>query len=278
MGVSVSCFLYKEEKVLDGLINESTCCYDDDILNSSNIWTIYESDDNGDTKYISKITSTNIDTTINNKSYRILKFNSDNIYVRKDSNKYYQYLAPWNLEFLLYKENAKVGDTIQNRNGFDPLIVDSVRIKLVNDNILKYYYTKKDTIIGGIGNVNEVFFLKSKNRTPEYRSGNVCFSRNTCNIFFNQYPESSNFKDCELGIGILETYSKFDIYPTYTKDEVHIVRSDFAPVAINVYDLLGNCILTKTTRISNEKLSLKNLQSGIYIIEIGNYRRKVVKD
>jgi hypothetical protein len=37
MGVSVSCFLYKEEKVLDGLINESTCCYDDDILNSSNI-------------------------------------------------------------------------------------------------------------------------------------------------------------------------------------------------------------------------------------------------
>jgi hypothetical protein len=178
----------------------------------------------------------------------------------------------------LYKENAKVGDTIQNRNGFDPLVVDSVRIKLVNDNILKYYYTKKDTIIGGIGNVNEVFFLKSKIRTPEYRSGNVCFNLYVCNIRFNQYPESINFKNCQLDIGILETDSKFDIYPTYTTDEVHIVRSDFAPVAINVYDLLGNCILTKTTRISNEKLSLKNLQSGIYIIEIGNYKRKVVKD
>jgi hypothetical protein len=178
----------------------------------------------------------------------------------------------------LYKENAKVGDTIQNRNGFDPLIVDSIRIKLVNDNILKYYYTKNDIIIGGIGNVNEVFFLKSKIRTPEYRSGNVCFNLYVCNIRFNQYPESINFKNCQLDIGILETNSKFDIYPTYTTDEVHIVRSDFAPVAINVYDLLGNCILSKTTRNSNEKLSLKNLQSGIYIIEIGNYKRKVVKE
>jgi hypothetical protein len=206
-----------------------------------------------------------------------LKFNSDNIYVRKDSNKYYQYLAPWNLEFLLYKENAKVGDTIQNRNGFDPLVVDSIRIKLVNDNILKYYYTKKDTIIGGIGNVNEVFFLKSKNRTPEYRSGNVCFSRNTCNIFFNQYPEYSSFKDCQLGIGILETNSKFDIYPTYTTDEVHIIRSDFAPVAINVYDLLGNCILTKTSSLIKETVNLKNIRPSIYFLNIGIYKTKIYK-
>jgi hypothetical protein len=143
---------------------------------------------------------------------------------------------------------------------------------------LKYYYTKNDVIIGGIGNVNEVFFLKSKYRTPENRTENVCFNRTICNIFFNQYPESSYFKNCQLGIGILETDSKFDIYPNYTTDEVHIVRSDFAPVVISVYDLLGNCILTKTTRNSNEKLSLKNLQSGIYIIEIGNYKRKVVKE
>ena len=275
---NVSCFLYKEEKVLEGLPNYQSCCYDEDILNPSNIWYIYESDDNGDTKYGSTIFPTNIDTTINNKSYRIVKFNKNNIFIRKDSNKYFQYLDSWSPEYLLYKGNAKVGDTIQNRNGFDPLIVDSVRIKLVNDNILKYYYTKKDTIIGGIGNVNEVFFLKSKIRTPEYRSGNVCFRRNTYNIFFNRYPESSNFKDCELGIGILETDSKFDIFPTYTADEVNITRSDFAPIAINIYDLLGNCILTKTTRNSNEKLSLKNLQSGIYIIEIGNYKRKVVKE
>ncbi len=112
----------------------------------------------------------------------------------------------------------------------------------------------------------------------EYRSGNVCFSRNTCNIFFNQYPESSSFKDCQLGIGILETDTKFDVYPTYTTNDVTITRSDFTPVAINIYDLLGNSILTKTTRNSNEKLSLKNLQSGIYIIEIGNYKRKVVKE
>ena len=275
---NVSCFLYKEEKVLEGLPNYQSCCYDEDILNPSNIWYIYESDDNGDTKYGSTIFPTNIDTFINNKTYRIVKFNKNNIFIRKDSNKYFQYLDSWSPENLLYKENAKVGDTIQNRNGFDPLIVDSVRIKLVNDNILKYYYTKKDTIIGGIGNVNEVFFLKSKIRTPEYRSGNVCFNRTICNIFFNQYPESSNFKNCQLDIGILETDSKFDIYPTYTADEVNITRSDFAPVAINIYDLWGNCILTKTTRNSNEKLSLKNLQSGIYIIEIGNYKRKVVKE
>jgi hypothetical protein len=274
----LSCFLYKEEKVLDGVINNQSCCYDEDILNSSNIWYIYESDDNGDTKYSTKITSTNIDTTINNKSYRIVKFNKNNIFIRKDSNKYFQYLDSWSPENLLYKENAKVGDTIQNRNGFNPLVVDSVKIRLVNKNLLKYYYTKNDIIIGGIGNINNVFFQKRKYIHMEYRSGNVCFSRNTCNIFFNQYPESSSFKNCQLGIGILETDSKFDIYPTYTTNDVNIVRSDFAPVAINVYDLLGNCILTKTTRNSNEKLSLKNLQSGIYIIEIGNYKRKVVKE
>jgi hypothetical protein len=275
---NVSCFLYKEEKVLEGLPNYQSCCYDEDILNPSNIWYIYESDDNGDTKYGSTIFPTNIDTFINNKTYRIVKFNKNNFYVRKDSNKYYQYLSQWNSEGLLYKENAKVGDTIQFRDGFYPQIVDSIKLKMVNNNLLKYYYTKNDVIIGGIGNVNEVFFLKSKYRTPEYRTGNVCFNLYVCNIRFNQYPESSYFKNCQLGIGILETDSKFDIYPNYTTDEVHIVRSDFAPVVISVYDLLGNCILTKTTRNSNEKLSLKNLQSGIYIIEIGNYKRKVVKD
>jgi hypothetical protein len=275
---NVSCFLYKEEKVLEGLTNYQSCCLDEDILHPSNVWNIYESDDNGDTKYGSTIFPTNIDTFINNKTYRIVKFNKNNIYVRKDSNKYYQYLDSWSPENLLYKENAKVGDTIQNRNGFDPLVVDSVKIRLVNKNLLKYYYTKNDIIIGGIGNINNVFFQKRKYIHMEYRSGNVCFSRNTCNIFFNQYPESSSFKNCQLGIGILETDSKFDIYPNYTTDEVHIVRSDFAPVVISVYDLLGNCILTKTTRNSNEKLSLKNLQSGIYIIEIGNYKRKVVKE
>jgi hypothetical protein len=277
--IRVSCFLYNEEQVLYGLVpNFQSCCYDEDILNPSNIWYIYESDDNGDTKYGSTIFPTNIDTFINNKTYRIVKFNKNNIFIRKDSNKYFQYLDSWSPENLLYKENAKVGDTIQNRNGFNPLVVDSVKIRLVNKNLLKYYYTKNDIVIGGIGNINNVFFQKRKYIHMEYRSGNVCFSRNTCNIFFNQYPESSSFKNCQLGIGILETDTKFDVYPTYTTDEVTITRSDFTPVAINIYDLLGNCILTKTTRNSNEKLSLKNLQSGIYIIEIGNYKRKVVKE
>lgn len=278
MGYLLSCFLYKEEKVLEGLPNYQSCCFDENILHPSNIWYIYESDDNGDTKYSSTIFPSNIDTFINNKTYRIVKFNKNNIFVRKDSNKYYQYLDSWSPEILLYMENAKVGDTIQNRFGYNPKIVDSMKIRLVDKNLLKYYYTKNDIIIGGIGNVNEVFFLKSKIRTPEYRSGNVCFSRTPCNIFFNQYPESSSFKNCQLGIGILETDSKFDIYPTYTTDEVTISRSDFAPIAINIYDLLGNCILTKTTRNTTEKLSLKNLPSGIYIIEIGNYKRKVVKE
>lgn len=277
--IKVSCFLYNEEPVLFRTVpNFQSCCLDEDILHPSNVWNIYESDDNGDTKYGSTIISAFKDTTINNKIYKILKFNTTNIFVRKDSNKYYQYLDSWSPENLLYMENAKVGDTIQNRNGFNPKIVDSIKLKLVDKNLLKYYYTKNDVIIGGIGNVNEVFFLKSKIRTPEYRSGNVCFSRNTCNIFFNQYPESSSFKNCQLGIGILETDSKFDIYPTYTADEVTISRSDFAPITINIYDLLGNCILTKTTRNTTEKLSLKNLPSGIYIIEIGNKKRKVVKE
>lgn len=274
----LSCFLYKEEKVLDGLPNYQSCCYDEDVLNPSNIWNIYESDDNGDTKYGSTIFPTNIDTFINNKTYRIVKFNKNNIFVRKDSNKYFQYLDSWSPENLLYMENAKVGDTIQNRDGFNPKIVDSIKLKLVDKNLLKYYYTKNDVIIGGIGNVNEVFFRKRKYIHMEYRSGNVCFSRNTCNIFFNQYPESSSFKNCQLGIGILETDSKFDVYPTYTADEVTISRSDFATIAINIYDLLGNCILTKTTRNTTEKLSLKNLPSGIYIIDIGNFKRKIVKE
>lgn len=278
MGYLLSCFLYKEEKVLEGLPNYQSCCFDENILHPSNVWNIYESGDNGDTKSGSTISSAFKDTTLNSKIYKILKFNTTNIFVRKDSNKYFQYLSQWDSEFLIYKENAKVGDTIQFKDGFYPQVVDSIKLKMVDKNLLKYYYTKNDVIIGGIGNVNEVFFLKSKNRTPEYRSGNVCFSRNTCNIFFNQYPESSSFKNCQLGIGIIETDSKFDIYPTYTADEVTISRTNFAPIAINIYDLLGNCILTKTTRNTTEKLSLKNLPSGIYILEIGNSKRKVVKE
>lgn len=276
--IKVSCFLYNEKQVLYGLVpNFQSCCYDEDILNTSNIWYIYESDDNGDTKYGSTIFPTNIDTTINNKSYRIIKFNKNNIFIRKDSNKYYQYLDSWSPEILLYKENAKVGDTIQFIDGLNPLIVDSIKIKLVGKNLLKYYYTKNDIIIGGIGNVNQVFFQKRKYIHMEYLSGNVCFNRNLCNIFFNQYPESSKFKDCNLGLNIIDNLSKFNIYPTYTNDFIHIERNDFTPIDIKIFDLLGNCILTKTSSLIKETVNLKNISPGFYFLNIGSYKTKIYK-
>jgi hypothetical protein len=273
----VTCFLYKNQKVLEELIGFKQCCYTENILDTNNQWTIYESDDNGDTKRTSFISPSKKDSLISGLNYRVFKKNNlEPIYIRKEAKNYYQW-DELNSSFLIYKEDAKIGDTIQNRPGSQPLIVDSIHLKLIHNNLFKIYYVQNDSILSGLGNTNQIFLQKNRKFTPEYRSGNICFKNSNCSVLFSEYPESKFFKNCSTDIGIKNYNHIFKIYPTITFDFINIESGISKPTLIQIYNTFGHLVYSNYIQDKLQQISLKKLSSGFYFIEIEDTKTKILK-
>lgn len=273
----VTCFLYQDQIVLDSLIDNKQCCYSENILDTNNQWIIYESDNNGDTKRTSFISPTNKDTIVSGLNYRVFKKNGlEPIYIRKEAKNYYQ-SDELNSSFLIYKEEAKIGDTIQSRPGSQPLVVDSIQLRIINNNLYKIYYVQNDSILSGLGNTNQIFLQNKRKFTPEYRSGAICFKNSNCSFLYSEYPESKLFKNCSTDISIKNYNHSFKIYPTFTYHFINIESMISKPTLIKIFNTFGNLVFSNYIQNKFESISLEKLPSGFYFIEIENSITKIVK-
>lgn len=69
-----------------------------------------------------------------------------------------------------------------------------------------------------------------------------------------------------------------DVYPNPANDHFEITNNSQNPIAVNIYDLLGNRVITsETSRLKKQSFSLANLNSGVYLVELISDDQKLVK-
>lgn len=70
----------------------------------------------------------------------------------------------------------------------------------------------------------------------------------------------------------------FKVYPNPTQNLLHIERLTNKQSEFKIYNLEGKIILTKTLVNFKEKINMADLKKGIYIIQINNSRKKIIKN
>jgi len=85
------------------------------------------------------------------------------------------------------------------------------------------------------------------------------------------------------GIANQPANSNFQVYPNPANEELNIqLNSENNKATISIYNTLGELVMTSKTNSINNKLSIRNLPSGIYIIDVNNgvskHQQKIVKN
>ncbi len=68
------------------------------------------------------------------------------------------------------------------------------------------------------------------------------------------------------------------LFPNPASEQFEVRNELQTPVSINVYDVLGKKVQSvNNTQLKNQKVSLSNLNSGIYLVEIKSDTQRIVK-
>lgn len=94
-------------------------------------------------------------------------------------------------------------------------------------------------------------------------------------------PTESFMVQCtNIVLGVNENDLKeksFGIYPNPATDELNILKYTESAI-ISIYDINGKLVKTENNSASECKISLKELPTGIFIIKLGNYYQRFVKE
>lgn len=68
------------------------------------------------------------------------------------------------------------------------------------------------------------------------------------------------------------------VYPNPANDYFEITNDSQNPISVNIYDLLGNKVITaESSRLKKQSFSLASLNSGVYLVELKSDNQKLVK-
>ncbi|GGH41427.1 hypothetical protein IA57_11330 [Mangrovimonas yunxiaonensis] len=72
----------------------------------------------------------------------------------------------------------------------------------------------------------------------------------------------------------------FSIFPNPTKDVLNIKTASTTPITVNVYNVLGQQVITKEITTTHGKLDVSNLKNGVYMLTMKdyNYTFKFIKN
>lgn len=139
-------------------------------------------------------------------------------------------------------------------------------------------------LVGAIGSVNQ---NGAKSFTIALPNGASISDYDTIFFYclqFNQFWDFGKFTaftaaTCSL-LSIEETNLResVTIYPNPATDSFEISNDTPNALFVNIYDVLGNTIITsKTSRLKKQSFSLANLNSGVYLVELISDNQKLVK-
>lgn len=122
----------------------------------------------------------------------------------------------------------------------------------------------------GTGNAT-INITCSENNSPTTRSGHVYVNGGafTREILINQLGNTLGTENYE--------FSKFTIYPNPTSDLIQIETPDEIIIKnVSIFDINGR-LISRNIQIQNDRISLKTLKSGTYLIEFDTGKGKTIK-
>ncbi len=185
-----------------------------------------------------------------------------------------------NEEILLYDFNIVVADTFKGNNqSLVVLSADSIsinnhfnkRIKLKNS-----YSFNSDTIIWieGIGSLNGLFYL---NDGLFDQNQLLCYWKNNNLLYSLNNPLYQCLFALMTDLSETKTIKDISIFPNPTMDIINFNNiENIAEIAI--YDIQGKNIMTNKIIKEKSFIDLKSLSNGIYILQIGVNRFRVIKN
>jgi len=89
-------------------------------------------------------------------------------------------------------------------------------------------------------------------------------------------------KDTTTNINEINSSEILQIYPNPAINIVHINNTEYQPVKIQIYNIIGDCILQKVLNNSSNEIDINSLSKGIYIIKLSGanwtINRKLIKE
>lgn len=242
--------------------------------NEWNILIVTEGMNSWDSTYQTATLKINGDTTLNSQIYQKIYKSVEEIptnwtyhgALREDGQKVWFYSKTNNSESLIYDFNISVGDTINWL--LDPMIVDSITNKPVNNEARKHIYfsyydsTIKEVWIEGIGS-NKGLLESGTGMAVGGRYWLLCMKEQASTVYMNP-----NYNHCFLASGISENKnSVFHLYPNPANKQLKITVADNVIIeSISIIDMNGKRL--KEFKQTNTELDLSGISSGLYIIQL----------
>ncbi len=227
------------------------------------------------------------------------KFNK-RVYIKRFGFDYWNFSIPFDsTEKLLYDFSLKVGDYYTPNANTNKFIIDSLFVKKIStlidpDNIKRNVFildnkqgdlTWKGIVVEGVGGRNGLLGSELDVMNWSFQEDFLCYSLNNFN--YKVYPFDStttidyNTYPCDTRV-ILSTsnnyLSKINLHPNPASETIYF--SDINNInEIMIYNNLG--VLVKTEIINDNKIDVKDLASGIYLMYLFSdekiYHTKFIK-
>jgi len=147
-------------------------------------------------------------------------------------------------------------DSITNK------IIEGQNFRVQHITANSYYYFFRDPIIEFIGNLDG-FYPESHTCDMTLFNGLHCYS----DEFFSYYAKPIfQEKGCDyIPLNIFEQSYKLSIYPNPANEYITL-DSDKKFVKIEIYNVLGKCVLSQESHMNN-RIDIHALHSGVYYIK-----------
>jgi len=238
-----------------------------------------------DTTYWTERHKLSGDTIIENQTYKKVYKTSEEFPlnwdywggIREENKKVWRLGTNNYPESLIYDFNLNVGDTIWLYE-YDPMIVDSIGYKPINDENRKHIYfsypgypSLTELWIEGIGS-NRGILVPGTGTVVGGRFWFLCMKENGDVIYMNP-----NYNNCFLLTEIEEiSNSIMQVYPNPAHDKIKIKNSKNIRIeSISLVDLKGQ----KLREFENNKteLDLSGISTGIYLLKLTYENGEVVR-
>lgn len=89
----------------------------------------------------------------------------------------------------------------------------------------------------------------------------------------------ANGPDCNLlSVDEKSLREAVAVHPNPANDYFEITNNSQNPISVNIYDLLGNRVITaESSQLKKQSFSLASLNSGVYLVELKSDNQKLVK-
>lgn len=260
---NLSCVLRnKDTNILESIGKK---CFENNLLSPTKKWYAWGDNDNGyGPKYSVVFQNTGLTQVFNSKSY----FNLNNAFVRYDSIKkvYLNYSSGFGNEDIAFKENSKIGDTI---NTFFAIknIVSDIKYQFLAGEYRKIYISGNLSFATGIGSLNYITWYNRKHMIPEYREGSLCFEEN--GVVNYHYFDFSLFNSCEPISNISENeLNTLEVLYSNSKLNINGIDAKNKYLEFTIYDMQGQKIWNTNLSLHAEQSFDLDLIKGIYIVQI----------